>query len=159
MEHHSTIPSRILFICIGNLCRSPMAEAICKDIIARDEVLGRLGIRVSSAGTMKLNSAPATTEAIQVMTERGLDIGGHRSRIINRDILDAHDLILTMENAQKGRIVAEYPGTRDKVFLLSEYAGASGDIIDPIGEDINVYRSRATEIEKYLRIILARLVS
>ncbi|GAI02699.1 unnamed protein product, partial [marine sediment metagenome] len=101
--------------------------------------------------------APATTEAIQVMKERGLDIEGHRSRTINRDILDARDLILTMESAQKSELLADYPDIKDRVFLLSEYAGASGDIIDPIDEDIDFYRSRASELEQYLRVVLARL--
>lgn len=135
----------ILFVCTGNLCRSPMAVGFLQERLRRD---GRQDdVRVRSAGTWTVEGYPATSYALQVMAERGLDISDHRSHVlIARDVEEA-DLILVMAQGHREAIEAEFPQARGKTVLLSEMVGRSYDIPDPYGAPMAAYRRCADELE------------
>jgi protein-tyrosine phosphatase len=137
----------VLFVCTANVCRSPMAEAIFK---AKLEEAGESNWRVESAGTWALGGRPAADFSQQVMAERGLDISRHRSRAINKEILDEFDLILTMESGHKEALKAEFPECAGRIYMLSEIVGGQQDIDDPIGRSKEEYRATADEIDRLL---------
>ena len=135
----------ILFVCTGNLCRSPMALGFLRERLRRD---GRQDdVRVRSAGTWTVEGYPASLYALQVMAERSLDISDHRSHTLSaRDVGEA-DLILVMAQGHQEAIEVEFPQARGKTYLLSEMVGKSYDILDPYGAPQAAYRRCADELE------------
>lgn len=134
----------LLLVCTGNTCRSPMAEVLAEDLLAkkhgvsRDRLAGA-GVRVGSAGIMTGGGAPASPEAVVVMRERGLDLSGHVSRPLSRELVQDADLILTMTRGHLEGLLTLVPDARDRAGLLD----VEGDIEDPIGQSIEVYREVA----------------
>ena len=144
----------ILFVCTGNTCRSPMAEALMKEIA---EEKG-LDIKVKSAGTFALDGQEASEEAIQVMEEEGIDISNHRANIIHRNLVEEADLILTMSRSHKQQLLSKYDFIKGKVFTLKEYAHSQEeDIEDPFGRGIEAYRLAKAEIKEALKKVAAKL--
>lgn len=131
---------RIIAVCTGNTCRSPMAEAMLR------EKFGDVA-EVSSRGLMA-TGAGASYESIEAMRELGYDISDHVSRRLTPDDVRDADLILTMTESHKKIINAAVPDSADKVFTLCEYAGISGNIEDPYGLGISEYRECALKIKK-----------
>lgn len=138
---------RILIVCTGNTCRSPMAEAL---LSAKVQAAG-LGdkIKVLSAGLAAFGESAASLHAREVMARRGLNLGGHRSRQLSPEFLKTADVVLTMTAAHK-RAVASMAPAAAKVYTLAEYAGEDGDVIDPFGGDAAIYESCAVELERLL---------
>jgi protein-tyrosine-phosphatase len=148
---------QILFVCYANMCRSPMAEAILKDIIVKDRKLSKLNIFVDSAAMdNQYSGAPATISAIKEMKKRGLDITGHISKPIDNLKLSEYDLILTMERNQQEDILAQFPKLEGHVFTVANYAGDSEDIEDPI--NTGKYSKCATLLENYMVKIAERIL-
>jgi len=143
-----SIDFNVLFVCTGNSCRSPMAEGILKSLIKHK---GLRNISVSSCGTLPGADSPATSNAIQAAGELGYDITKHRSRGINKTIIEQQDLILCMENLHKRQVLNLSSDAKDRVFLLSEFAGNHEEIVDPIGGNIDLYRKVARNIQRYTR--------
>ena len=114
---------RLLFVCTGNTCRSPLAEAIARKV-AVERGLG--DVDVASAGTSAWDGAPASDGALLVGMERRLDLSGHRAQSLTRRLVDGSDLILAMGPHHLDRI--EALGDSSKAFLLADFAshGASG---------------------------------
>jgi protein-tyrosine phosphatase len=115
---------RILTVCLGNVCRSPLAQGL----LAR-ELQGFPGLAVSSAGLLALVGHPADAMARQVAARHGLDIGGHRAQQVSAGLCQQHDLVLVMERAQKAALEQRFPQVRGKVFHLD--ADGQIDIADP----------------------------
>ena len=106
--------NNILVICIGNICRSPMAEGLLQRAFP--------GRTVHSAGIGAMIGHPADPFSLQIMQELGIDISAHRARSLNTAMVSAADIILTMDLEQKRFIEQRYASARGKVFRLGEHA-------------------------------------
>ena len=148
---------RILFVCMGNICRSPMAEVLMRDALQKDPGLRGKGIEVRSAGTTGWDGAPATDLAIQAIAHLGLDLRGHRGRRLTRELVDWADCLLTMEVHQQALIRQSYPDAAAKVFSLTECADVSGDVEDPYGGAEAEYALCADRLATLIPSLLARL--
>ncbi len=135
---------RILLVCTGNTCRSPLAEALLKRDLAER---GVEGVEVASAGTGAWDGAPASDGAYLVGLEHGLDLSAHRARPLTRELVQGADLILTMARHHRARV--EELGGGGKTFLLGEYAGKgepASEVRDPFGGDLEGYRETLDEL-------------
>lgn len=132
-----------------------MAEAIARDIIAR-EYGGK--VRVSSAGTDALPGSPATREAVEALAESGIDLGNHRATMLAPVLVEAADLILTMTATHRRHVLDLVPGAAHKVHALSDYAGRGGDVSDPLGQPLPVYREYASLLRDLVAAALTRFV-
>ncbi|HSC26283.1 MAG TPA: hypothetical protein VLD67_03360 [Vicinamibacterales bacterium] len=141
----------ILFVCAGNLCRSPIAEALFRQIAASRPALS--AIEVGSAGTFALDGDGAVQEAIDIAREAfDLDISGHRARNVAR--LEA-DLILTMDGSVTRAVNRLQPNGR--VELLGEYAGTGEIVADPYGRSPEAFLSCARQLQRLIHAVADRL--
>jgi len=142
---------RILFVCAGNTCRSPMAEGIARTIIARrlscspDELVDR-GILISSAGTQG-GLGTAAAHAIKVMERRGIDLTEHHSTRLTQELLRQADHVFVMTQSYADVALAMEPSAADRIQLLL----AGRDVSDPLGEDEASYEACARVIEEGVR--------
>ena len=146
----------MLFVCTGNTCRSAIAEAVARRGAAER---GLLDLIVASAGTSAWDGAPASDGALLVGIERRLDLAGHRSRPLSREMVEAAHVILAMGPHHVARI--EALGGSGKTWLLSDYAersSAGRAIVDPFGGGLDGYRATADEIERMVAAVLDRIV-
>ena len=143
---------RILFVCLGNQCRSPMAEYLFKRILARSQNSKAKEIAVTSASTGIYDGAPASRKTIEVMRRRGIDLSGFRAKHITPELVDWADLILAMDRRNKKAMINMLPEAAAKTFTLKEYAGDydDPDVEDPVGQPIEQYEKCANEIEEAL---------
>jgi protein-tyrosine-phosphatase len=139
---------RILVVCTGNTCRSPMAETLLNARI-QQEGLGER-VKVLSAGLYASGDYPASAGAQEVMARRGLDLAAHRTRQLLPEYVAAADIVLTMTASHKRAVVELAPQAADKVYTLAEYAGAETDVSDPFGGSPEVYQACADEIAQLL---------
>ena len=132
-----------------------MAESMLREALASR---GAGQVTVSSAGTGAWDGAPVSEGAYLVGLENGLDLSGHRARLLTRELVKSADLILTMSSSHRAR-VAELGG-EDKVHLLAEYAGrdeGDGEISDPFGSDLASYRLTYDELRQLINGVVSRV--
>lgn len=130
--------SKILVVCIGNICRSPMGEALFKRDLP--------DVQVTSAGMSAMVGWGADPTSVKIMTEHGIDISAHRARMLVEAEVRASDLILVMSNQQKQQLEQQHPFARGKVFRLGD--SLNQDIPDPYQKDEATFRSSFDLIAK-----------
>lgn len=142
---------RILFVCTGNTCRSPMAEAMFR-------VKAGEKLEIRSAGMAAFDGQQASEYARQVLTQRGIN-HDHRAQRLNDALINWADLVLTMTKGHKSAIAQIFPNAMQKVYTLKEYAGSGGsaDIADPFGGPLEEYQKCAAEIDDALEKLYEKL--
>ena len=138
----------ILFVCTGNTCRSPMAQGIFG--------AKNTDVYYDSAAIMQ-GGATASENAALAMSEMGIDITNHVSKQVDTDLIKWADLILTMTTGHKQILVQVFGDAINKIFTLREYTGDGGDIADPYGQDLDVYRRCAQQIEQEIDKVVKKL--
>lgn len=146
----------VLFVCTGNLCRSPLAAGLfCK---AARELGAQIG--VASAGIWASDGASPPWEIVQLAREEGLDISRHVARPISRDAFSQADLVIVMEPGHREALHALYGEEEGKIRLLSDFTGGSsrgGKIADPFEQSIAQYRASLDQIREAISGLLRHL--
>lgn len=149
----------VLFVCSGNTCRSPMAEALARAAlaeklhIAANELEDR-GYSVLSAGSYAMPGAKATPAAVEAAKSLGGDLSKHRSRLLSVELIHQADVIFTMGRSHTNAVKALVPSASEKTFTLDP----QGDIEDPIGSDEAVYRKLAVALKGLIEARLSETV-
>ncbi|MEK6234123.1 MAG: Sua5/YciO/YrdC/YwlC family protein, partial [Planctomycetales bacterium] len=144
----------IVFVCTGNTCRSPMAEAMCR-ALAADRIgcdadqLEENGVVVLSAGVSASSGGRASPEAVEIMRRRGVGLDDHCSQPLTETMVEQADFMLVMTNSHRQAILSYFPEAKDRVVLLCR---DQADVSDPIGGPLESYQRCADQIESNLKV-------
>ena len=150
----------LLFVCSGNICRSPMAAEQMRHRIAAE---GLEGWNVDSAGTLGIEGAPASPEAVEAMHEAGVDLREHRSQGIRLEQVEWADLILAMTHTHLMELASMFPRDTTSRFVLRAFEEGSEpdrdapDLQDPIGRSLGFYKKQVPVIVRCVENLIGHL--
>ncbi|HAL09880.1 MAG TPA: low molecular weight phosphatase family protein [Staphylococcus sp.] len=134
---------KIVFVCTGNTCRSPLAEAIAKDL--------KPNYDIQSRGISAFNGTPISMQSMEIIVTNNLPVPGTAQQFSEED-LDA-DLILTMTEAHKSILESRF--THENIHALKHYVkGEKGDVLDPYGQPQNIYQNTYEELSMLIKELL-----
>jgi len=138
---------KILFVCTGNLCRSPMAEALFRHRMGENS-----GWEAQSAGTFAALGHPASENAVLALKELGIDLSGHRSQPLTAELVETADLIVVMTAEHRFHLLEVFPEVGNRVFLIKSFGTSKvpADVSDPYGGSLNTYMRIRDEIDRAL---------
>lgn len=144
---------KILFVCTGNTCRSPMAEGIASVLLK-----GR-NIELSSGGLSVISEEEPSINAVEAVKKYGADISGHISHQIDEEDIKSSDIILTMTNTHKMMLTMTFPYFAEKIFTVYEFAKGDKikDICDPYGGSAEIYEKCCDELYLLLKEICEKI--
>ena len=131
---------RILVVCLGNICRSPIAEYLLRERLAGKDVT------VESAGIGAVEGARIDPLALQVLQAHGIDASGHVARRLDKQMVDRADLVLLMERAHLEFVRSKIPSAAGKTFLLRKWHDGQ-DVPDPFGQPIDMFEQVFESVE------------
>jgi protein-tyrosine-phosphatase len=153
-------PRRILFVCLGNICRSPTAQALLRHELARRGLADRFEVR--SAGIIARGDDVATIEAVRVAAQNGVDMRDHLSTPLTAELLEQSDLVVAMDRMNLEHILNLVPDLGPRLRLLMSYAdrdeSLGHEVEDPIGQPMEVYELSYRQIEAGVLGLIDELV-
>ena len=162
MGHFMTVSpaniQNILFVCAGNICRSPMAEWQLKALLWENAITG---MQVGSAGLIALPGNSASFNAVRVAKENSISLEEHKARLITTELIDNADLVLVMESHQGHELITDHPQASEKILLLrhfARYGSRERGISDPYGRNLEAYRFCFEDIKECVESLYEWLV-
>ncbi|MBX7210995.1 MAG: low molecular weight protein arginine phosphatase [Verrucomicrobiaceae bacterium] len=144
----------VLFVCTGNICRSPMAEALFREMVK-----GRADYRVGSAGVSAMPGQPASAHTANILREKGVDLSAFRSRPLTLDLMEKATHIFAMAAHHLEAIEMDFPQAAGKAYLVSEFCAEDAlrdqDVPDPIGMGRAAYDETREMLDKMLPSVLS----
>jgi protein-tyrosine phosphatase len=140
---------KLIFVCTGNTCRSPIAEAIYKNLEKVSDM------KVLSRGLVVLFSEPINPKAEIVLKKHDLELNNHVSKGLKDSDMEDNTIILTMTASQKKKVLELYPNA--EVFTIKEFAGEIGDVVDPYGGSLMEYEECYIELGRLVKKTLYKL--
>lgn len=138
---------RIVFVCSGNICRSPLAEALARSMLAERDIPAV----VISAGTLGIQGRPAAANSIAAAAEIGVDLEGHRSQGVSMPLMRMADRIVVMAPRHEAELTRQEPALAAKIVRLWEYLDEELDHIpDPVGQDLETFRLMRDRVQEAL---------
>jgi protein-tyrosine phosphatase len=153
------VPYRILFVCLGNICRSPIAEVVMRRLVSEAGLEDRIAVESAGTGDWHLGQ-PADPRTLDVLRRSGYDGSAHRARQITREWFDAHDLVVAMDESNVDALRRMAPReARDKIRLLLSFDpdAAQTEVPDPYAGEAEGFDAVLAMVEQGCRALLEQV--